>query len=196
MSISMNLQNQLSTLRPQMLRFTKQRIYDDAIAEDVVQESLLAVLEAPERFEGRSTLATYVLAILKFKIIDSFRRAKHVQNTYSELNTLATCDYESSIHVADIRYGISRSSLCEEFDPPTALEQKKFFIQLEQALKLLPRKNAHTFELADCLDIDSAEICEQLNMSKNHMMVVLHRARHALRKSPNLQSYVPSAELH
>jgi RNA polymerase sigma-70 factor (ECF subfamily) len=196
MAINLTLQDQLSALRPQLLRFTKQRIYDDAIAEDVVQESLLAVLEAPERFAGKSSLATYVFGILKFKIIDNFRRSKQTQNLYSDHGFDISCNIEVSQHLIDDRYGINRSSLCEEFNPVAALEQKSFFIQLEQALGLLPIKNARAFTLADCLEIDSTEICEELGMSKNHMMVALHRARHALRKAPSLRSYIPRTELH
>ncbi|MBC3808793.1 sigma-70 family RNA polymerase sigma factor [Undibacterium seohonense] len=196
MAISLISYDQLSELRPQLLRFTKQRIYDDAIAEDVVQESLLAVLEAPERFAGKSSLATYVIGILKFKIIDNFRRAKQTQNLYAEPNFDTTCSIDASPHLADDRYGINRSSLCEEFDPVAALEQKKFFIQLEQALGLLPIKNARAFTLADCLEVDSTDICAELGMSKKHMMVALHRARHALRKAPSLRSYIPTTELH
>ncbi len=196
MAISLHLYDQLSALRPQLLRFTKQRIYDDAIAEDVVQESLLAVLEAPERFAGKSSLATYVIGILKFKIIDSFRRTKHAQNRQAEFSFDTTCSIEISHHRVDDRYGIHRSSLCEEFDPMTALEQKNFFTQLEQALGSLPSKNARAFTLADCLEVDSTEICEELGMSKNHMLVTLHRARHALRNAPGLKNYSPVVECH
>jgi RNA polymerase sigma-70 factor (ECF subfamily) len=196
MAISLNFYDQLSALRPQLLRFTKQRIYDDAIAEDVVQESLLAVLEAPERFAGKSSLATYVIGILKFKIIDNFRRTKQAQNLNIEPSFDVNCNIDVAQHLADDRYGINRSSLCEKFDPIALLEQKKFFIQLEQALGSLPIKNARAFTLADCLEVDSAEICEELGMSKNHMMVALHRARHALRKAPSLKSYNPAIEFH
>lgn len=196
MAICLNLHDQLSALRPQLLRFTKQRIYDDAIAEDVVQESLLAVLEAPERFAGKSSLATYVIGILKFKIIDNFRRSKQVQHIHADQNFDTTSCVDASTHLVDDRYGINRSSLCEEFDPVAALEQKNFFVQLEQALGSLPIKNARAFTLADCLEADSTEICEELGMSKNHMMVTLHRARHALRKAPSLRTYSTVSELH
>jgi RNA polymerase sigma-70 factor (ECF subfamily) len=196
MEISPTLNEQLSALRPQLIRFTRQRIRNEAIAEDVVQESLLAVLEAPERFAGKSSLATYVIGILKFKIIDDFRRTRQVQTNYDYQGFDATCQLQVSAHLEDDRYGINRSSLCEEYDPVAALEQKNFFAQLENALAQLPVKNARTFTLADCLEADSAEICEELGMSKNHMLVALHRARHALRKAPGLRHFNPASALH
>ena len=75
----LSLAERLSAMRPQLLRFAKQRMHDLTLAEDVVQESLLAVLEAPERFAGKSSLSTYIIGIIKYKIIDNFRKEKHAQ---------------------------------------------------------------------------------------------------------------------
>mgnify|MGYP003385194576 CR=1 FL=1 len=69
--MNLSLEQQLISLRPKLLRFARQRVKDDAMAEDVVQESILAVLEAPERYSGHSSFSTYITGILKFKIIDS-----------------------------------------------------------------------------------------------------------------------------
>lgn len=204
MSNNIALHEQLSSLRPQLLRFTRQRIHDETVAEDVVQESLLAVLEAPERFAGKSSLSTYVIGILKFKIIDNFRRARHAQHINSD-SSLYSNHYSSHYVNHDIeisppnsaeRYGITHSSLCEEFNPLSALEQKSFFKHLEIALKQLPEKSAQAFTLVDCLEIDAEEICTELGINKNNLMVTVHRARHALRKASALQHFLPTPAIH
>jgi RNA polymerase sigma-70 factor (ECF subfamily) len=63
----------LRTLRGQLVKFARLQLRNDAWADDVVQETLVALVEAPERFAGRSSLKTYSIGILKHKIIDALR---------------------------------------------------------------------------------------------------------------------------
>src|SRR3954471_10309782 len=70
-----DLHRQLDVLRPQLLRFALLQLRNQALAEDAVQDALIAVLEKPERFAGQSSFRTYVTGILKFKIIDNLRVA-------------------------------------------------------------------------------------------------------------------------
>ena len=64
----------LAELRPSLLRIARLQLRNDAWAEDVVSETLIAALEGRERFGGQSQLKTWVVGILKHKIIDHFRR--------------------------------------------------------------------------------------------------------------------------
>src|SRR6202012_4847240 len=63
----------LRKLRGQLVKFARLQLRNDAWADDVVQETLVALVEAPERFAGRSSLKTYSIGILKHKIIDALR---------------------------------------------------------------------------------------------------------------------------
>src|SRR5471032_1053002 len=67
------LHRQLETMRPLLVRFAQLQIRNQALAEDAVQDALIAVLEKPDRYAGQSSLRTYVTGILKFKIIDCLR---------------------------------------------------------------------------------------------------------------------------
>lgn len=219
MSINLSLHQQLIALRPQLLRFARQKMMNEIHAEDAVQETLLAVLENPDRYAGKSSLSTYVIGILKFKIIDDYRSKLYGRHFHRELTGSArnssnlnckiscnTCDniaqgapdahkhaeedsYDSTTIYAEqnvtshIRYGITQSSLCCESNPLLELEQKNFFIQLENALHDLPPKNARAFTLSVCMELDSAEICAELGITKNNLLVSMHRARHALRRA-------------
>ena len=64
----------LQTLRGQLVKFARIQLRNDAWADDVVQETLVALVEAPERFAGKSSLKTYAIGILKHKIIDALRQ--------------------------------------------------------------------------------------------------------------------------
>ena len=67
------LPQQLEAMRPALYRFAMLQLRNTVHAEDAVQETLLAVLEKPANFQGNSSLRTYVIGILKFKIIDFLR---------------------------------------------------------------------------------------------------------------------------
>jgi RNA polymerase sigma-70 factor, ECF subfamily len=78
----MSIESELSVLHQPLLRFAKMQLRNDSMAEDVVSETLLAILEKPDNFEGRSSLRTYATGILKFKIIDVLRirgREVHIE---------------------------------------------------------------------------------------------------------------------
>ena len=132
---------------------------------------------------------TYVTGILKFKIIDHFRK----QIRLNEMPSPDGIEQELDNIVMRGRYGIDQSSLCQEFNPLHALEQKNFFTHLEHALSEFSEKNAMVFTMADCFEITNDEICKKLNISKNNLMVTIHRVRQGLRKSSVMQSYTSFA---
>src|SRR3982751_530162 len=68
------LAQQIAQLRPQLLRFARTQLRNDAWAEDAVSESLLAALEKPQAFGGQSQLKTWLVGILKHKVVDQLRR--------------------------------------------------------------------------------------------------------------------------
>ena len=70
----------LATHRGAMLRFARRKIRDEELAEDAVQDALLAALSSRESFQGKSALRTWLIGILNHKIQDTFRReGRYVQ---------------------------------------------------------------------------------------------------------------------
>src|SRR5215510_14172378 len=68
------LDSTLADLRPMLLKIARLQLRNDTWAEDVVSETLLAALEGAARFGGQSQVKTWVVGILKHKIIDQFRK--------------------------------------------------------------------------------------------------------------------------
>ena len=77
-------------LRPQLLRFARTQLRNEAWAEDAVSETLLAALEKPQSFAGGSQLKTWLVGILKHKVVDQLRRQ-------SREATLASDDDEQDL---------------------------------------------------------------------------------------------------
>ena len=73
---------EVQALRPELLRFARYQLRNDDWAEDAVSETVLAALEKPQSFGGRSQLKTWLIGILKHKLIDQLRRrAREVSAT-------------------------------------------------------------------------------------------------------------------
>jgi len=183
MTIPTALHSELETLRPALLRFALLQLRNDAAAEDVVQETLIAALEKPDRFAGQSSLRTYLTGILKHKIIDVMRGAKREVR-------IDAGDDGSDADVIDALFkpdGHTVDMPRQWGDPDAALEQKDFFRVMEICLERLPAKTARIFMMREWLELDTEEICKELKISTSNCWVILYRARVQLRECLELK---------
>jgi RNA polymerase sigma-70 factor (ECF subfamily) len=177
-----SLHAQLEAMRPMLVRFAQLQLRNEALAEDAVQDALIAVLEKPERFAGQSTLRTYVTGILKYKIIDNLRAATRERQI--EAN-----EDQSEDEVVDALFlqdGHTRDMPRQWGDPDATLEQKDFFRVLEVCLEKLPVNTARVFMMREWLELETDEICKELAISSSNAWVLLYRARLRLRECLDL----------
>jgi RNA polymerase sigma-70 factor, ECF subfamily len=175
---------QYEALRLQLVKFARIQLRHDAAVEDVVQETLVALLEHPERFAGQSSLKTYAIGILKHKIVDVLRRGKREVALHgehdAEQDTAAT-DMAAFDALFDDT-GHFREAPCAWGDPNAAYEQKQFFEILELCIERLPAKVAQIFMMREWLGLETDEICQELGVSSTNAWVMLYRARMRLRE--------------
>lgn len=172
------LRSQLAALRPLLVRFASLQLRNDALAEDAVQDALIAVLEKPEQFAGQSSLRTYVTGILKHKIIDAMRAATRTRPFETQDERLED-DVIDALFAAD---GHTRRMPSAWGDPDATLEQKDFFRVLEICLEKLPARTARIFMMREWLELETDEICKELGVSTSNAWVMLYRARLRLRE--------------
>jgi len=177
-----DLHQQLENLRPGLYRFAQLQLRNECAAEDAVQETLLAVLEKPDSFAGNSSLRTYVTGILKFKIIDhlrSLKKEKPLEVTDDETeDDLIDSLFNANGHVIGMPTAWGA--------PEATLQQKDFFRVLEVCLENLPAKTARVFMMREWLELETEEICKELELSTSNLWVVLYRARLRLRECLDL----------
>ena len=165
-----------------LYHFTLSRIKDPSIAEDLVQETFLAALKARKNFQGRSTARTWLIAILKHKIVDYIRKQvrEHASDKVeSMLDTSANDPVDSSFNdVGDWRIRPSKWAI----DPMKLYEQKEFMDILYQCLGELPERQAEAFMMREIDGLSTDEICKLLNISATNSWVMLYRARMWLRR--------------
>lgn len=186
------LHQQLEALRPALLRFAILQLRNEALAEDVVQEALMAVLEQPDRFAGQSSLRTYVTGIMKHKIIDVLRASTRMRQFDLQADQSEEDVVDLLFNASGHTHGMPR----QWGDPDATLEQKDFFRVLEICLETLPAKTARIFMMREWLELETDEICKELNISASNAWVMLYRARVRLRECLDLNWFGrrPSAE--
>jgi RNA polymerase sigma-70 factor (ECF subfamily) len=166
----------LGSLRRDMMRFADLQLRNKAQAEDAVQEALTAALLGKDKFSSRASVRTWVLAILKNKIVDVLRQKSRDQVVVSD-------DKDDDLDAYfDHRSHWSEDSQPSEWaTPPQAMENKRFWEVFEACLYRLPDAAGRIFTMREVLGFDTDEICDTLNITSSNCWVQLHRARLALR---------------
>lgn len=165
--------------RDALIRYAKMQLRNDAWAEDVVSETMIAALEKPQAFEGRSQVKTWLIGILKYKILDKFREnAREVALPESDDESDSDV-LEGLLFKADGHYVTPPSNWGS---PEAGLNQKEFFVVLETCMEKLPVQLGRLFLMREWLELSSEEICKELALTSTNFYVQLHRARLRLRE--------------
>lgn len=161
----------VQALRPQLIRFAQAQLRNDAWAEDAVSETLLAALAKPQAFGGQSQLKTWLVGILKHKLIDQIRRNSRELSVTTREDTE---DFDAEVFNAD---GSWREAPAEWGDPEAACGRTEFFDVLEVCVEHLPGVQGRVFMMREWLGFDTGEICKELGITSTNLWVLLHRAR-------------------
>jgi RNA polymerase sigma-70 factor (ECF subfamily) len=158
------------------------RLHDRSAAEDAVQETFLGALKARPGFQGRAAERTWLVAILKRKIVDHLRR--RFREAAPEADEQLPDDHLEGFQSDGewVGHWFPRRGPVDWTDNPLALlEKKEFWEILESCLAKLPPRMASVFALYEIDEMPSEEICKELGISPTNLWVLLHRARHRLR---------------
>lgn len=156
------------------------RLDDAEQARDIVQETFLAALEKVDQFEGRSSERTWLMAILRNKIIDVYRKRS------SGLTALpgympTTPDHYDFFEEENGHWrekNLPRAFGIEQYDQ---LINKEFRNILEQCMKKLPALWLSVFTMRHLDELTTEAICTHLKLSTSNLWVIIHRAKVNLR---------------
>jgi RNA polymerase sigma-70 factor (TIGR02943 family) len=174
----MGIESQLAEHRPYLLRFARLQLRNDTWAEDAVSETLLAALSKPQSFANRSQLKTWLVGILKHKVIDVLRQRKREVTLDTEPGDGGE-ELEALMFKADGHYA---SPPADWGDPEQELNSRQFFQVLEACTDKLPAAMGRVFLMREWLELSSDEICKELGLTPTNLYVQLHRARLRLRE--------------
>ena len=172
---------ELNALRPDLLRFARLQLRDAGAAEDAVQETLLAALAGSQQFGNRSSYKTWLISILRNKIIDIIRsQAREVPTSSLASDEDGDAALSETLFEPDGHWR-EQARPGRWADPEASFEQQQFWHVFEACLDHLPVKSARVFMMREILGLETDEICKETGISSSNCWVVLHRARLALR---------------
>jgi len=173
----MNIDQLLPALIPSLKKFALLQLRDDAVANDVVQETCLSALQNHQSFKGESELKTWLIAILKNKIIDHLR-------SEGRKNSLIASDFSEDdfSSLFNSRGHWNKEDRPADWGNPEEMFQKKRFWEIfEICMTALPEKLARIFSMTEFLNLETEDICKELNISPSNYWTIMHRARMQLR---------------
>ena len=160
-----------------LYRYAFIRVRSESTAEDLVQETLLAGLQAVERFSGQSTVRTWLIGILKHKIIDHFRKNRHEVTTLNNDETA-----KDALAYQFDQQGHWKINLIEWGTPEKSMDNEQFWLAFNDCLSRLPQRMADLLLLRTVDGIETEECRALLGFdTDNQLWVTLSRTRMKLR---------------
>lgn len=157
---------QLAEQRPFLVHYAARRLADPLLAEDLVHDVFEAVMTGRARFEGRSSLRSWLVAVLEHKIVDLIRsRSGHLS-----LDAFGEGDDETPAF--DIE--------SDQPGPEDVAAQRQRLRQTLAGIAALPDSLRRVVELRVFAERSTDEVCQALGISEQNLFVRLHRARKAL----------------
>ena len=170
---------EIESHRPYLVRYAMSQLGDGELAEEAVQEALVAALEGIDGFGGKSSLRTWLTSILRFKVFDLQRRAVADRNRLQAAPD--TAEDEAWIDELFDETGHWREAPQAWGNPEAAFEQRRFWEVFERCLDRLPPANGRVFVRRELAGDDTDAICTAERITPSNCWVILHRARQSLR---------------
>jgi RNA polymerase sigma-70 factor (ECF subfamily) len=174
--------------QPALERIARMHVKDPDVAMEVVQDTWVGVLRGIDRFEGKSTLKTWIFRIL----INRARTRSRREGRTIPMSRLAAEEIEGDAPLMDpSRFrGADEPWAGHWSEPPAAwtdpervLESKEIGRYLRSAIEALPEMQRTVITLRDVHGFSSEEVCNVLEISETNERVLVHRARAKVRNA-------------
>ncbi len=159
-----------------LFNYTITRVDNHDIAKDLVQETFFSGIKGQANFRGQASERTWLISILKRKIIDHYRKINSAKG-------------KKEVRMSFYSDGERKGSWIEECVPQNwtneaekNIENDELKSTLNKCIELLPDKYRMVFLLKTVKEYETEEICNELDITSSNLWVIIHRARVQLRK--------------
>ncbi|MCF6279704.1 MAG: sigma-70 family RNA polymerase sigma factor [Flavobacteriaceae bacterium] len=159
-----------------LYNYTITRVNNDDLAKDLVQETFFAGLKSMKNFQGKASERTWLISILKRKIIDYYRKTNSTKGK-AEVRMNFYNDGEREGEWIEERVPNSWSS-----DTDKGIVNEELKSILESCIDDLPEKYSMVFRMKTIQGFETEEICKELDITASNLWVIIHRARTQLRR--------------
>lgn len=170
----------VQTYHGSLVRLARQYVASDAAAEEVAQDTWMALVNGIDRFEERSSLKTWLFRVLINRAKSSGVRDQRV-TAYADIDVIAD-EAAVSADLFDGR-GHWRSPPPAWGNPEQLLGDRQLVALLQTELAKLAPQQCRVVTLRDVEGLDAAEVCELMQISEENQRVLLHRGRARLRQA-------------
>ncbi|AXG67956.1 RNA polymerase sigma factor YlaC [Kordia sp. SMS9] len=157
-----------------LFNYTIVRVKDRETAQDLVQETFFAGLKSMANFKGEASERTWLISILKRKIIDYYRKINSKKGQ-AEVRINYNADTESEGDWLEERVADGYDKNAED-----QMQNEELGLAIEDCIDKLPEKQAKIFKMKTILGYDTETICNDLNITASNLWVIIHRARTTL----------------
>ena len=157
-----------------LFNYAISRINDREIAQDLVQETFLAGLKSMKNFKGEATERTWLISILKRKIIDHYRKINSNKGK-AEVRIVSNDDSETEGDWLQNRVADPFDKTAED-----TLQNEELGDAIYNCLSKLPKKQADIFKMKTIEGLETEDICNELEITPSNLWVIIHRARTAM----------------
>jgi RNA polymerase sigma-70 factor, ECF subfamily len=171
-----------------LIRMAMGYVADREVAEEVVQDTWMAVIQGLDRFEGRSSLRTWIFGIMIHKAKDrGVREKRHI--TFSDFETFDD-DREEAVDPSRFLqsgewagHWAAPPQPWDEQTPEKLLASQQAVNAMHRAIDALPSTLKAVLILRDVEGVEAKEACEILKITETNLYVRLHRARERVRQA-------------
>ncbi len=174
--IVLNTDKWIDNYADYMYNYAVVRVNNSDLAKDLVQDTFFAGLKSAKNFQGKSTERTWLVSILKRKIIDHYRKINSKKGK-AEVRMNFYDEGENEGNWLEERVPQSWDNQSEK-----SIENEELKSQLESCIDGLPEKYGMVFRMKTIQEFETEEICKELDITASNLWVIIHRARTQLRK--------------
>ena len=157
-----------------LFNYAMVRVGDEDTARDLVQETFIAGLKSAKNFEGNAAERTWLVAILKRKVIDHYRKS-NTKKGKAEVRMSFSSDSEQEEDWLE-----AKAADPESIRENDNIENEELGLAIQQCISLLPENHARVFTLKTIQEWSTEDICNELGITPSNLWVMVHRARTSL----------------
>ncbi len=169
-----NANNWVDSYSDYLYNYAISRVNDRNVAQDIVQDTFFAGLKSMKNFKGEASERTWLISILKRKIIDHYRKINSKKGK-AEVRMSYNSDVESEGDWLEERVADNVDINAEE-----TLINEELGSAIIDCLSKLPEKQALVFKMKTIQGFETEAICNELNITASNLWVIIHRARTAM----------------
>lgn len=176
-----------------LYNYAYHRVNDEFIAQDLVQDTLLSAFQSLDSFREEASDKTWLMRILKNKIIDHYRKTRTPRGRFEEVSFKREVSLNEFFD-QDGEWHMSQGPRSWDTQADSLIENNQLKEALNACLSLLRGLGASAFQMKYLEEIPSDEICKELEITSSNYWVLIHRAKLQLRACLDKSYFQESAK--